>query len=392
MDQKFEFADDIESLVQAPYVDTPKMGADVFAVNASALFSERKSGYLSEYQLFLHYHRAIPNIYSESPIQCDNAIIWFEENYGAQISGRHYTMKQSGRKRKFGFEEIFFLLDKDLIVYFDTVCSRVRFLFRETDPAFVEAIFHEVRKFKYREKRAKCMSLLVHTKHGIDTELVEITKPKLNIEDNYNDDFKPIHETIFRRLSKQNDKGIVLLHGKPGTGKTSYIRHLVASLRKHVIFLPPNMAAIITNPELVSVLLHNQNTIFVIEDAENIVVDRNTDGNSPVSAILNISDGLLSDCLNIQIICSFNTDISKVDSALMRKGRLIAKYEFKELETAKAQRLSEKLAKNTKICRPMTLSDIYNCDDMDFQSAACKPQIGFRTGAPAGRLLQRDMV
>jgi len=57
--------------------------------------------------------------------------------------------------------------------------------------------------------------------------------------------------------------------------------------------------------------------------------------------LLNISDGLLYDCLNIQIICSFNIDIIKVDSALLRKGRLIAKYEFKELEVAKAQALSD---------------------------------------------------
>ena len=65
-----------------------------------------------------------------------------------------------------------------------------------------------------------------------------------------------------------------------------------------------------------------------------------------VSALLNITDGLLSDWLNIQLICSFNSDISKIDSALMRKGRLIAKYEFKELEVEKANALSLKLRFN----------------------------------------------
>ena len=102
------------------------------------------------------------------------------------------------------------------------------------------------------------------------------------------------------------------------------------------------MASVITSPGLVSILIENPNSILVIEDAENIVVDRERNSNSRVSALLNISDGLLSDCLNIQIICSFNTDISKVDSALMRKGRLIAKYEFKELEVEKARALSKK--------------------------------------------------
>jgi len=212
---------------------------------------------------------------------------------------------------------------------------------------------------------------------GISTTSFTITKPKLNIDDNYSDDFKEIHQTILKRLSKKNDKGLVLLHGKPGTGKTSYIRYLISLLKKNVIFLPPNMAGAITNPDLISVLIDNSNSIFVIEDAENIVVDRERDGQSPVSALLNISDGLLSDCLNIQIICSFNTDLSKVDNALMRKGRLIAKYEFKELETVKAKKLSQKLGFTANINTPMALMSIYNQDDKDFTNVTRGHQIGF---------------
>ena len=183
-----------------------------------------------------------------------------------------------------------------------------------------------------------------------------------------------------RRLSKENDKGLVLLHGKQGTGKTSYIRYLISSLKKKIIFLPLNMAGEITSPNLISVLVENPNSIFIIEDAENIIMDREKNGQSPVSALLNISDGLLSDCLNIQIICSFNTDITKVDTALMRKGRLIAKYEFKELEVEKAQKLSRKLGFDVIINSPMTLTEIYNQEEKDFQQTKKFNQIGFRAG------------
>ena len=109
------------------------------------------------------------------------------------------------------------------------------------------------------------------------------------------------------------------------------------------------------------------------------MVDREREGNSPVSALLNISDGLLSDCLNIQIICSFNTDLSKVDSALMRKGRLIAKYEFKELEVDKAAKLSKKLGFSTEVESPMTLTAIYNQEEKEFQQRKKHNPIGFRT-------------
>jgi len=255
----------------------------------------------------------------------------------------------------------------------------VRFLFSQTNILTVNSLVFEIKKFKHRKgKRKPIISLLVNTSIGIGTKLMEISKPRLNIEDNYNDDFKDIHQTILRRLSKKNDKGLVLLHGKTGTGKTSYIRYLISSLKKNVIFLPPNMASAMTNPNLIPVLIDNPNSIFVIEDAENIVVDREKEGNSPVSALLNISDGLLSDCLNIQIICSFNTDISKVDTALMRKGRLIAKYEFKELEVQKAQVLSEKLGFKTILNSPMTLTAIYNQDEKEFQQTRKNNPIGFK--------------
>jgi hypothetical protein len=206
---------------------------------------------------------------------------------------------------------------------------------------------------------------------------MEITKPKFSIEENYNDVFLSVHQTILSRLRKKDDKGLVMLHGKPGTGKTSYIRYLLTKIKKPVIFLPPNMAASITDPSLMNVLIDNPNSVFVIEDAENIIIDRNRNGSSSVSALLNLADGVLSDCLNIQIICSFNTDLSRVDNALTRKGRLIAKYEFLELDVPKAQALSDKLGFSSVISSPMTLAAIYNQHEMDFTPTVKRKTIGF---------------
>jgi len=138
------------------------------------------------------------------------------------------------------------------------------------------------------------------------------------------------------------------------------------------------MAASITDTALMNVLIDHPNSIFVIEDAENIIIDRNRSGSSSVSALLNLADGLLSDCLNIQIICSFNTDLSRVDSALTRKGRLIAKYEFSELEIPKAQALSNKLGFKSIIVSPMTLAAVYNQHETEFSATSPRKSMGFK--------------
>lgn len=346
----------------------------------SEVFAEREGSYLNELTLFIAHFNIIPNVIEEIEIDCKKANNWFAENYRSEVKDIYYDKLYFNKNRNPELDNIFYFLYEDLMVYFETSRSIVRFLYRKTDLAKVEEIIFGIHKFKKRKlKRRPEISLLVDTISGIRIKYLQITKPKLNIEDNYNEDFKEIHRIILKRLSRKYGKGLVLLHGKPGTGKTSYIRYLIASLKKDVIFLPPNMANALTNPNLISILIDNPNSILVIEDAENIIVDREQDGNSPVSALLNISDGLLADCLNVQIICSFNTDISKIDSALMRKGRLIAKYDFKELETEKAQQLSNKLGFNSKITKPMTLTSIYNQDEIDFQQSRKYNPIGFHT-------------
>lgn len=134
------------------------------------------------------------------------------------------------------------------------------------------------------------------------------------------------------------------------------------------------------DPSFIELLIDNPNSVLIIEDAENIIMDRKTNNSSSVSNLLNISDGLLADFLNVQIICTFNSSLTLVDSALMRKGRLIAKYEFGKLSTEKAQRLSNHLGHNKIITAPMTVAEISNPNDQQFESKRIEV-MGFRRSA-----------
>lgn len=202
---------------------------------------------------------------------------------------------------------------------------------------------------------------------------------ELDVESHYNDDFLNIHNLIYRSLNKQGKNGLILLHGKYGTGKTFYLRYLMNKIERRFIYFPLGMLEWINSPELFPFLSEYPNSVLVLEDCENLLMHREN-GNSNASAIsnlLNLGDGLLSDALSLNVICTFNAGLKKIDDAILRKGRLIARYEFKELELSKAQSLAKHIGKNAIIEKPMTVSDIYNIEDKSFENTQPNA-IGFK--------------
>lgn len=224
--------------------------------------------------------------------------------------------------------------------------------------------------------------LVKKTGNGLELEYFTIKSPEIDFDCNYNIDFKETNDLIVERLSQNYSKGLVLLYGLPGTGKTSYLRYLASIIRnKKLIYLPPNMTNILSDPSLISLLTNHPNSILLLEDAENSLMSRGVNsGNDPsVSNILNLSDGLLSDCLTIQIVATFNTKIANIDEALLRKGRLIAKYEFKDLEESQIRNYCEKHSINFDSLisqgKTYTISDLMNISEKDYTKQINK--IGF---------------
>ena len=86
------------------------------------------------------------------------------------------------------------------------------------------------------------------------------------------------------------------------------------------------------------------------------------------------------DSLNLKFICTFNADISSIDKALLRKGRLKVKYEFGKLTKDKATALAVKLGKTEPVTEDMALCDVYNLgtDNGGEQIESDRPKIGFR--------------
>jgi ATP-dependent 26S proteasome regulatory subunit len=86
----------------------------------------------------------------------------------------------------------------------------------------------------------------------------------------------------------------------------------------------------------------------------------------------------MSDALGIKLICTFNTGLSNIDKALLRKGRLINRYEFKELSVEKAKKIAEinNLPYDGK--ETITIGDLFNIDSNNQTNAIARKSIGFK--------------
>lgn len=215
--------------------------------------------------------------------------------------------------------------------------------------------------------------------NGFEKTGFNIKKVNVDLDVNYNDGFPEVSKEIIKGLNDKDKSNLVMLSGTPGTGKTTYIRYLTSKLNKNIIFISPDMVNSITDPAFIPFLMKNNDSILIIEDAEPAIGSRDGGGRtSAVSNILNLTDGLLSDCLNISIVATFNTSTNDIDKALLRKGRLLKNYKFDKLEIGKTKKLLKSLDKNTDTVKePMSLADIYFFD-VDNNSETLKPKaVGF---------------
>jgi SpoVK/Ycf46/Vps4 family AAA+-type ATPase len=230
------------------------------------------------------------------------------------------------------------------------------------------------------KKKKSNINLLKNYTGHLEAEEFDLLSEDINLELNYGSEFIKKHELMVRKLNEDFGKGLVLLHGDPGTGKTTYIKHLTSLITdKEILFVPPSVAQSLSEPNIIPFLMDYRNSILIIEDAETVITDRSFGGSiAGVSNILNITDGIMGSCLGIQIIATFNMEKKKIDQALLRKGRLILEHKFEKLNINESNKLLDYLKKDYTTKEPMTLSEIYNIDEEFYKIDDKREKIGFQ--------------
>jgi len=230
-----------------------------------------------------------------------------------------------------------------------------------------------------RERKKLHKFSMITNQYGFDLEYFEIKHYEIDLLRQYNDDFLVADKKINDFLNEPKSSGIVLLHGLYGSGKTTYIRHLINSTEKNFIYVPLNMVGSLNEPEFLPFISQYRDSVLIIEDCENLIQSRKNNGASgSLVNLLNMGDGLLGDALRLKIICTFNADLKEIDEALLRKGRLIVRYFFDKLSAAKSVALQWAIDRKPIVEESMTLADIYNADENDLVGDAYKKRIGFK--------------
>lgn len=228
------------------------------------------------------------------------------------------------------------------------------------------------------KRKEKSFKMITRNMHGLHLNDGPIPVCNIDLALNYGDDFIA-KDSIVEEFIASNESGIMLFHGEPGTGKSFYLKHLVQKSLRDIIFLPNQMIDALTTPDFAEFMLKQKNKTLLIEDAEDVLLDRKVNRfSAAVSNILNLTDGLLGDAIKLKIICTFNMDIHDVDKAVLRKGRLKLVHQFKSLNVKDSNRLLGHLKKDFITEEPMTLANIYNFGtDNGSEEMPEKPHLGF---------------
>lgn len=189
------------------------------------------------------------------------------------------------------------------------------------------------------------------------------------------------HRDFIGKLHEK-DRGLSIFEGTPGTGKTCYLRHLTGALKEshRFYFIPTSTMGILSKPEFIGFWadqrhrFSDRKLVVILEDSDAALMTRGADNREQVSAILNLSDGLLGDFLHLQIICTINCTAADIDPALLRPGRLLCHRVFRRLDYVQAARLAESLGRKLPVASDYSLAEVFIGQD---KHETNRPHIGF---------------
>ena len=197
----------------------------------------------------------------------------------------------------------------------------------------------------------------------------------------YGDNFPAWDREFQHGLSEH---GISILRGSPGTGKTTYLRHVMCSLAAthRFYFVPVDNFELLTSGRLTAFWKGEHEAhpaaikVLVLEDTETLLFERDRDIPSPVSALLNITDGLITQLVKLHLICTLNCKMEDLDTAILRPGRLRFFKEFERIPRERAARMADHYSLFLPEGSDFTLAELFACPNFAELTAGAVRKVG----------------
>ena len=180
-----------------------------------------------------------------------------------------------------------------------------------------------------------------------------------NIDLYYNDKtFKQVNK--LPKSLKKVKKGLSIIHGQRGTGKTSLVNYLSTKIEKSFIFVPCSLfETIVLSPEFKTFLNKNKDSVIILDDADIYFSELYSKSNIFTNNILQLVDGLDSDDYRVQIIAILNLkEVDQIDHILLECNNLIDVICVDSLESSKTKELCKHLKIKNKFTSPTNVRNI----------------------------------
>lgn len=216
-------------------------------------------------------------------------------------------------------------------------------------------------------------NIVTLTSDGLQLEPIDLIDADYeNIELYFNKRIIQQSNNLIKSIQK-NKKGLTIIYGERGLGKTTLSNWISSKLDKITIFISSDMIDIINTSDFKNLIKKNKNSMIIIDDSEIYFSSNYTKSNILTNSILQMVDGVASDMNNIHIIVILNKkNIGDIDPVLLDCNNIIDTILVNRLDDSKVDKLCSHLKLKNKLKNPRLVDVIKNKKNISNST-----QIGF---------------
>ena len=208
-------------------------------------------------KLYIGYFGNLPNRQVFTNIDIEKFSQLFTKKFEKHILNRRFSKNDEQEDWK---AYTVYILEEKIMLEMDT--DEVVILFQDDKSVLLKEITVLIKSLKKEKEDKAFINLIIMQNNDLDNKKISFDKPQLNMTKMYNEDFQAFHQKILDILQEQDRSGLHLLYGKPGTGKSTYIRYLCGLVKKEIVFLPGQMAQNLDNIAMTKYLMDNPNLFW----------------------------------------------------------------------------------------------------------------------------------